>query len=993
MTGGGQLTDEVRASLEDLRAFADAGQRYVLSLTSIAENVDTRRRMVTAGFGNSEELPEATAARSGHAGSGDSFAELITEATYNNGFVGTIQEALATRTTTDGINNAPTGTITAALQLAGYSTSGTDASLGEDRARLIEIRIRAELGDVVNDGIVEGELYTELEAVGGRVQDYIDGLSPEDRRIAGLVMVGYGIDLQAQVDQTSFSDVDHRRQTVTLLVTHGLGLIPDRRLGPLVDRLNNTTVETADNTARPALELLVDGLDLDNRSVLLSEHAASRVWDTWQGDVQPYYRQLHLDRLIRSTITSSSNSDQDGVISEGGQTLVDYTLDNYPSVVEAADNRTLHQAGFDERTAADFDLRSTLATALAAPNYGLSDEIFQTALRLDEVDAALTATDSQPEFERLWLERTALVAVLANSNLDTEQLINDAIGRGVPATAAVRLAGNAATADQTDLRVRRVRLVYETDPFGQPISPGGLKRLNANDDVTQSLFVELSVLQTIQEARFVGQQFELPLTPEQVRLVSDFGQMAPWFYSRVAGAYPGGIKAALEFVATTDEDTLASAFPDMPDGLVDLARQLNAGENIKIWELLPGASDNDTFLGQIGEYRSEGGRDYTTTPDFQALVIQMTLLQRLGPLAEKLGATVNGGSIHEDEIEAWLDQHRHDPNVPPALIDLITTGRSFGLGEDTFGWDEIGEIIGWVGLTAAVTATIVYSGGTAVPLWVQAGLVGLAGLEAYAFIKADDPFNAILAGVGGVADIVAAVRLIRQTQHALDIGVLGPSQASALTRNRLELVDLARRSGNAALRSLADESGHLDLDELLRRYRNAIGQDQGTVAKELVDEGIAPAQAREIVRSLDLPPQTSPLDVPTRGAVTDGNFAQNNRVNPEKEFSIEGRAFFLEASGVPVVTVADLAKALEAGTVTPAQVPVDYVVLDGQKLLLNTRSSTALTLAEVPRDQWYGSNKTGLIAFNQTTFDDLARAQLKRNGLSSSGSPTLGIEE
>jgi hypothetical protein len=192
---------------------------------------------------------------------------------------------------------------------------------------------------------------------------------------------------------------------------------------------------------------------------------------------------------------------------------------------------------------------------------------------------------------------------------------------------------------------------------------------------------------------------------------------------------------------------------------------------------------------------------------------------------------------------------------------------------------------------------------------------------------------------------------------------------------------------------LADESGHLDLGELLRRYRSIIGQDQGSVARDLIEQGVPPATAREIVRSLDLPPQTSPVDVPTRGAVTDGNFAQNNRVSRDKKFSPDGRRFFSENSGIQIETVDDLVRALEAGTISPAQVPVDYVILDGQKLLLNTRSSTALTLAGIPRNQWYGRNRTGLIAFDETTFDELALAQLERNGLPSSGSPTLGIEE
>ncbi|MGH1490137.1 MAG: hypothetical protein ACRBK7_12215 [Acidimicrobiales bacterium] len=847
MSDFGAFTSEVRAKPEDLEAFADGGERYVFAMTSIAEQVSTTRRAVVAALGSGPDLPDAMAARAGHAGAGDSFAELISEATYINGFVRQISEALTTETTTNGIATSPTDAVTTALRLAGYSTSDEDVSLTEDMIRLAEIRIRAELGEIVTDGVAEGELYGELQAVGGRVQAYVDGLSPEERRVVGQVMVDYGIDLQAQVDPDSFSDIDYRQQAATLLVTHGLDITPDHQLARYVDRLHTRTAPTIDGTDRPALELLVDALDLNEQTVLLSGHGVSVSWNTWQTNVQPYQRQRHLDRLIQSTI----DPNRDGVIGQGGQALVDYTLDRYPRIVEASDSKTLYQNGYGHRPAPEFDLRTTLATALAAPNYGLTDDVYRAAVRLDEVDAGLVAAGSQTEFDRLWLERTALLSLLAESDVDTETLINQAIGRGVSAADAARLAANAATPALTNLRVRRVRLVYETDAFGQPVAPDRLENLHATDSVAQSLFVELSVLQTIQETRFVGEPSTLPLTPEQIQLVAEFGQMSRWFYHRLAGAYPGGIEPALEFVATADRATIDAMFFDMPDGLLDLARQLTAPENSKIWELLPGAADNDTFLGPNGAYRSEGGRSHTITSDFQALVIQMTLLARLGPLAEDLGATIDGASIHEDDIEAWLKEHRNDVNVPPGLVDLIETGRSFGLGEDTFGWEEVGEIIGWVGLAAAVTATIVYSGGTAAPLWVQAGLIGLAGLEAYAFIKADDPFNAAIAGVGGIADLVTAARLIRRSQATLDVGVRGPAAAMGLARNRQELIDLARRSTNAALRRLADEAGHLDLGELLDRYRSIIGRNPAAVAKELVDQGLPPAKALEVLNELD----------------------------------------------------------------------------------------------------------------------------------------------
>jgi len=65
--------------------------------------------------------------------------------------------------------------------------------------------------------------------------------------------------------------------------------------------------------------------------------------------------------------------------------------------------------------------------------------------------------------------------------------------------------------------------------------------------------------------------------------------------------------------------------------------------------------------------------------------------------------------------------------------------------------------------------------------------------------------------------------------------------------------------------------------------------------------------------------------------------------------------------------------------------PVDYVVIDGQKVIANTRTTTALTNAGVPKSQWYGVDKTGQTAYmdvktgKPVTFDDLVRDQLNKN--------------
>ena len=57
-----------------------------------------------------------------------------------------------------------------------------------------------------------------------------------------------------------------------------------------------------------------------------------------------------------------------------------------------------------------------------------------------------------------------------------------------------------------------------------------------------------------------------------------------------------------------------------------------------------------------------------------------------------------------------------------------------------------------------------------------------------------------------------------------------------------------------------------------------------------------------------------------------------------------------------------------------SDVPVNYIVRDGQTIILNTRSAQALEAAGIPRAQWNGVNQTG----NQF-FENLLNGQLGRN--------------
>ena len=125
-----------------------------------------------------------------------------------------------------------------------------------------------------------------------------------------------------------------------------------------------------------------------------------------------------------------------------------------------------------------------------------------------------------------------------------------------------------------------------------------------------------------------------------------------------------------------------------------------------------------------------------------------------------------------------------------------------------------------------------------------------------------------------------------------------------------------------------------------------------------------------------------------RGKTTEGagnvlknaNYAQSTY---RPIFSIEGQSIYSDIAGVPIKTVDDLAIALRKGLIKPSDVPIDYIVRDGNFLILNTRSSHALTQAGIPRSQWNIVNRTGV-----DMYESMLTNQLKNNGLTSIGTPT-----
>ncbi len=127
-----------------------------------------------------------------------------------------------------------------------------------------------------------------------------------------------------------------------------------------------------------------------------------------------------------------------------------------------------------------------------------------------------------------------------------------------------------------------------------------------------------------------------------------------------------------------------------------------------------------------------------------------------------------------------------------------------------------------------------------------------------------------------------------------------------------------------------------------------------------------------------------------RGSVAEARFAQPiighkvTNTGADVAFSGGGRQYFRDL-GLDVKTPADLSRALSEGRVSPSQLPVDFVDLDGTRLIMNTRTSIALRDAGIPRSDWFGRNRTGQIAIPATefepaiTFDQLARRQLEFN--------------
>ena len=117
------------------------------------------------------------------------------------------------------------------------------------------------------------------------------------------------------------------------------------------------------------------------------------------------------------------------------------------------------------------------------------------------------------------------------------------------------------------------------------------------------------------------------------------------------------------------------------------------------------------------------------------------------------------------------------------------------------------------------------------------------------------------------------------------------------------------------------------------------------------------------------------------GVLDNANYAQKTYSNT---FSVEGRKKYSDLAGEPIKTIDDLVNAINFGKVNVADLPVEYIVRDRNILILNTRTSQALTQAGIPRSQWNAIDRTG-----EALFEELLTGQLSRNKLTSEGISTV----
>jgi len=95
---------------------------------------------------------------------------------------------------------------------------------------------------------------------------------------------------------------------------------------------------------------------------------------------------------------------------------------------------------------------------------------------------------------------------------------------------------------------------------------------------------------------------------------------------------------------------------------------------------------------------------------------------------------------------------------------------------------------------------------------------------------------------------------------------------------------------------------------------------------------------------------------------------------------------FSSAGNFAGQSIADVAAQLRAGSLAVSDVPVQTVTIEGNQLIVNTRSALALMRAGIPQSEFNIIDMTG----NAATESQIGQ-RLIQNGLTSSGTDVLRI--
>ena len=225
---------------------------------------------------------------------------------------------------------------------------------------------------------------------------------------------------------------------------------------------------------------------------------------------------------------------------------------------------------------------------------------------------------------------------------------------------------------------------------------------------------------------------------------------------------------------------------------------------------------------------------------------------------------------------------------------------------------------------------------------------------------------------GVVTDPIGAAKGVGN----LTVGILARNAATSveqLDSNYFEKrVDQALGTSSAAATRAFDKS----ISETGRKLVSGEIEDTAEVLTSIFT-GFISTKGTEVFIKIGTIAKVNQLTKGLRGA----KFAQN-KIGRRGVFSPKGQEIYSSLAGTSIKTVDDLAAAITDGLVNVKDVPVDYIMRNGEKVILNTRTTTALNRANVGMEDWYGVDRTGQKVPGHPqdkTFDQLAEDQIDNN--------------